>query len=220
LTTTQRPTETRPPAVPFPAVPYRTAASFTTTYLDELARAAGTIDPLSLDRATEILLSAYTGGRLVFSCGNGGSAAVANHLQCDHLKGVRSGTDLRSRVISLCSNVELLTAIANDIGYDDSFAYQLRAQSNAGDVLVAISSSGRSPNILHALQWARDNGLRTIALTGFGGGGAREIAETAIHVDSENYGIVEDLHQSIMHAMAQYIRHTRMSPEAIASSTF
>ena len=145
---------------------------------------------------------------------------MANHLQCDHLKGVRNGTDLQSRVVSLSSNVELLTAIANDVGYHDSFAYQLRAQSRPGDVLIAISSSGCSPNILHALQWARDNGLRTIALTGFDGGDARSIAEIAIHVDSANYGIVEDLHQSIMHALAQYIRQTRMSPDTIASSTF
>jgi D-sedoheptulose 7-phosphate isomerase/D-glycero-D-manno-heptose 1,7-bisphosphate phosphatase len=207
-------------AVSFPVVPYDTAASFTTGYLAELARAAGTIDPYTLDRATKILLDAYKIGRLTFSCGNGGSAAVANHLQCDHLKGVRNGTDLRSRVVSLCSNVELLTAIANDIGYHDSFVFQLRAQSEPGDVLIAVSSSGRSTNIIRALQWGRDNGLRTIALTGFDGGEARELAEVAVHVDSTNYGIVEDLHQSIMHAMAQYIRQTRMSADAIASSTF
>ncbi len=219
MTTTYGPTA-RPQATPFPAVPYRTAASYTGAYLDELAQAAATIDPLSLDRATEILLDAYTQGRLVFSCGNGGSAAVANHLQCDHLKGVRNGTDLQPRVISLSSNIELLTAIANDVGYHDSFAYQLRAQSQPGDTLIAISSSGNSPNILHALQWACDNSLRTIALTGFDGGGAQSIAEIAIHVESANYGIVEDLHQSIMHAMAQYIRQTRMSADTIASSTF
>jgi D-sedoheptulose 7-phosphate isomerase/D-glycero-D-manno-heptose 1,7-bisphosphate phosphatase len=221
MTTTYRPSDTQSrQAMPFPTVPYSTAASFTADYLDELAQAAASIDPASLDRASEILLEAYTKGNLVFSCGNGGSAAVANHLQCDHLKGVRTGTDLQSRVVSLSSNVELLTAIANDLGYDDSFAYQLRAQSKPGDVLIAISSSGRSPNIVHALQWARDNGLRTIAMTGFSGGGAREIAEIAIHVDSGNYGVVEDLHQSVMHAMAQYVRQTRMSADAIASSTF
>jgi phosphoheptose isomerase len=206
--------------VPFPAVPYRTAASYTSAYLDELTQAAATIDPQSLERATEVLLDAYTQGRLVFSCGNGGSAAVANHLQCDHLKGVRNGTDLQSRVISLSSSIELITAIANDLGYHDAFAYQLRAQSQPGDVLIVISSSGKSPNILRALQWARANDLRTIALTGFDGGDARSMSEIAIHVESANYGIVEDLHQSIMHAMAQYIRQTRMSADAIASSTF
>jgi phosphoheptose isomerase len=220
VTTVYSPTQKRSRAVSFPAVRYQTAGSFASTYLHELARAAATIDPTALDRAAEILLGVYTRGRLVFSCGNGGSAAVANHLQCDHLKGVRNGTDLRSRVVSLCSNVELLTAIANDIGYHDSFAYQLRAQSEPGDVLIAISSSGRSSNILRALDWGRGHGLSTIALTGFDGGPARDIAEVAIHVDSSNYGIVEDLHQSIMHALAQYIRQTRMSADAIASSTF
>jgi phosphoheptose isomerase len=210
----------RPVAVPFPAVPYPSAASYAGAYFEELAQAAATIDSMALDDATAVLLDAYTQGKSVFSCGNGGSAAVSNHLQCDHLKTVRNGTDLQSRVISLCSNVELLTAIANDVGYHDSFAYQLRAQSRPGDVLIAISSSGCSPNILHALQWASDNNLRTIALTGFDGGSARSIADIAIHVDSSNYGVVEDLHQSIMHALAQYIRHTRMSADSIASTTF
>ena len=219
MTTTYGP-KARPHAAPFPAVPYTTAASYTGAYLDELSQAAATIDPLALEGAAEILLDAYTQGKVVFSCGNGGSASVSNHLQCDHLKGVRNGTDLQSRVVSLSSNVELLTAIANDLGYHDSFAYQLRAQSRPGDVLIAISSSGSSPNILHALQWACDNGLRTIALTGFGGGESRLIAEIAVHVDCANYGIVEDLHQSIMHAMAQYIRQTRMNADAIASSIF
>lgn len=219
MTTTTGPT-VRPLAAAFPAVPYRTAASYTSAYLHELTQAAATIDPHSLDLATGVLLDAYTQGRLVFSCGNGGSAAVANHLQCDHLKGVRNGTDLRSRVISLSSNIELLTAIANDVGYHDAFAYQLRAQSEPGDVLIVISSSGESPNILRVLQWACANDLRTIALTGFDGGGARSMAEIAIHVESANYGIVEDLHQSIMHAMAQYIRQTRMTADTIASSTF
>ena len=136
------------------------------------------------------------------------------------MKGVRTGTDLEPRVISLSNNIELLTAIANDYGYEDSFAYQLRAQSRPGDVLVVISSSGRSPNIVRALQWACDNDLRTIALTGFDGGGARSLAEVAIHVDSTNYGIVEDLHQSVMHALAQYIRQSRMDADVIASTTF
>ena len=218
--TTTHPPSARPQPTLFPAVPYRSASSFMGAYLEELARAAATIDPLALDGATEILLDAYTHGRLVFSCGNGGSAAVANHMQCDHLKGVRTGTDLQSRVISLSSNVELLTAIANDVGYHDSFAYQLRAQSHPGDVLIVISSSGSSPNILRALSWACDNDVRSIALTGFDGGAARSMADIAIHVESTNYGIVEDLHQSIMHSLAQYIRQTRMSPDTIASTTF
>ena len=143
-----------------------------------------------------ILVEAYTRGARMFSCGNGGSASIANHLQCDHVKGVRTEDRPRPRVLSLSTNVELLTAIANDIGYENVFVYQLQSQSRPGDVLIAVSSSGRSPNIVQALTWARDNGLRTIAITGFDGGAARTVAEVSIHVDCTNYGIVEDLHQS------------------------
>src|SRR5260221_5151397 len=141
-------------------------------------------------------------------------------MQCDHLKGVRTASDLAPRVVSLDANIELLTAIANDLGYENVFAYQLQSQSGPGDVLIAISSSGRSPNIVRALQLARDHDLRTIALTGFGGGHARAVAEVDIPVECTNHGIVEDLHQAIMHALAQYIRQSRMTAEAISSSVF
>jgi D-sedoheptulose 7-phosphate isomerase/D-glycero-D-manno-heptose 1,7-bisphosphate phosphatase len=213
--------EELPPAPPkFPANAYEEAASYCSAYFEEAARAARTIDWLEVERASAMLAAAYTRGNHVYSCGNGGSAAIANHLQCDHVKGVRTGTDLTPRVVSLSSNVELLTAISNDIGYEDVFSYQLQSQAKPGDVLIAISSSGRSPNIVRALSWARENGLRSIALTGFGGGNARAIAEVAIHVDCTNYGVVEDLHQAAMHAMAQYIRQSRMSSASVAETTF
>lgn len=207
-------------ATRFPAVPYVRAAAYFDAYARETARAASTIEPAALDRAAEILLDAYTRGAAVFACGNGGSAAIANHLQCDHVKGVRTATDLTPRVVSLCANVELLTAIANDTTYDEVFAYQLQSQSGPGDVLIAVSSSGRSANIVRALGWARDHGLRTIALTGFDGGDARSTAEVTIHVDCANYGVVEDSHQAIMHALAQYIRQSRMTADAISSHVF
>jgi phosphoheptose isomerase len=204
----------------FPAAPYASAASYGSAYAEEIARTWETMEFGALDRAAAILLDAYTRRAGVFSCGNGGSASIANHLQCDHLKGVRTKTDLVPRVVSLSNNVELLTAIANDVAYEDVFAYQLQSQASPGDVLIAISSSGRSANIVRALTWARGNGLRTIALTGFDGGTARTLAEVAIHFRGTNYGIVEDLHQAVMHALAQYIRHTRMTPEAISATVF
>ncbi len=85
---------------------------------------------------------------------------------------------------------------------------------------MAISSSGCSPNIVNALSFARDNGIRTIALTGFTGGDLQSIADVAIHVDCTNYGVVEDMHQAIMHAIAQFVRQSRMTPSAIAATTF
>lgn len=204
----------------FPATRYESAPPFFDTYAEETARAWKTIEPAALDRAAAILLDVYTRDAGMFSCGNGGSASIANHLQCDHVKGIRTATDLAPRVMSLSTNVELLSAIANDMGYENVFVYQLQSQARPGDALIAVSSSGRSPNIVHALTWARDHGLRTIALTGFDGGAARTVAEVAIHVGCTNYGIVEDLHQGIMHALAQYVRQSRMTPEAISTSVF
>jgi phosphoheptose isomerase len=207
----------------FPAQPYASASSFFAAYSEELARAAGSIDSAQVERAAAVLVEAYSAGARVLSCGNGGSASIANHFQCDHLR-VGRGTDLSPalapKVLSLSTNIELLTAIANDIGYEDVFRYQLEAQSQPGDVLMAISSSGRSANIARAVSWARDNGRRTIALTGFDGGGARMAAEIAIHVDCNNYGIIEDIHQGVMHALAQYVRQSRMTARTIAATTF
>jgi phosphoheptose isomerase len=204
----------------FPASPYASAATYFSAYAEETARAASSVEAAAFAHAAAILLEAYTRGATVFSCGNGGSAAIANHLKCDHTKNFRPAPDLAPRVMSLSVNVELLTAIANDLGYEDIFTYQLQSQSGPGDVLIAVSSSGRSPNIVRALEWARDHGLHTIALTGFDGGDARNVAEAVIHVNDTNYGVVEDLHQAIMHALAQYIRQSRMPAAAISSSVF
>jgi phosphoheptose isomerase len=207
-------------SVKFPIGPHASAASYFDAYAEEMARAAKSIEPAMLERAAAILVEAYLRGARIFSCGNGGSASIANHMQCDHVKGIRTATDLHPHVLSLSTNVELLTAIANDTGYENVFVYQLQSQSEPGDVLVAVSSSGRSPNIVRALTWARDQGLRTIAVTGFEGGAARATAEVSVHVDCTNYGIIEDLHQAIMHALAQYIRQSRMSADTISMTVF
>lgn len=207
-------------SVKFPIRPYASAASYFDAYAEEMAQAAKSIEPAMFERAAATLVEAYLRGARVFCCGNGGSASIANHMQCDHVKGIRTATDLSPHVHSLSANVELLTAIANDTGYENIFVYQLQSQSEPGDVLLAVSSSGRSSNIVRVLNWARQQSLRTIAVTGFDGGAARAAAEVSIHVDCMNYGIVEDLHQAIMHALAQYIRQSRMSADAISMTVF
>jgi len=207
-------------SVKFPAFPYESAHAFCSGYFEEWIRAAQSIDLTSLAQAAEVLVEAYASGRVVYACGNGGSAAIANHLQCDHLKGIRTESDLSPRAVSLSTNIELITAIANDIGYEDVFTYQLQSLAMQGDVLLAISSSGRSANIVRALSSAQAQGLHTIALTGFDGGEARRLAEIPVHVQCRNYGIIEDLHQSVMHALAQHIRQSRMTPDAISACTF
>lgn len=220
MTTIATPGTSAPSTAPFPAGSYPDAATYGTAYFAEWSRASATVDPAALQSAADVLTDAYRSGRSVFACGNGGSAAIADHLQCDHLKGIRTGTDLSPRVISLTSNVDLITAIANDIGYEEIFVYQLQSSGRPGDVLLAISSSGHSPNILRGLTWSRHHGLGTIAFTGFDGGDARALADVSVHVTCRNYGIVEDLHQGAMHAIAQFIRQSRMSDAAITGARF
>lgn len=204
----------------FPTRQFSGAGEFGVAYAAEFTRAFASVDPARISAAAEILSQAYDRDAAVFACGNGGSASIANHLQCDHVKCVRNGTDLTTRVFSLSTNVELLSAIANDLSYEMVFKYQLQSFARAGDVLLAVSSSGRSPNIVRAIEWANEHGMQTIALTGFSGGDARNLATVSVHVQSDNYGIIEDAHQACMHVLAQYVRQSRMTPGAVAAQIF
>src|SRR5204862_7606226 len=135
--------------IPVPRCPARRFArpdTYGGAYLAELHRATETVALDEVARAAAILDDAYSRDAAVFACGNGGSASIANHLQCDHVKGVRNGTGLTTRVFSLSTNVEIFSAIANDVGYDAVFEYQLQSVARTGDVLIAVSSSGWSPN--------------------------------------------------------------------------
>lgn len=204
----------------FPDKPYSEVRRYWQDYSAEVARVAGSIDPARLEEAADRLLRAYRDGRTVFVCGNGGSASISDHLACDHLKGTQTDTSLRPRVVSLSSNLALFSAIANDIGYEEVFAYQLRALARHGDVLITISSSGDSENVVRAVTWARANAVETIALTGFSGGRSGKLAETHLHVEGNNYGVIEDVHQSIMHVLSQYLRVTQMTPGLIGKRKF
>jgi D-sedoheptulose 7-phosphate isomerase/D-glycero-D-manno-heptose 1,7-bisphosphate phosphatase len=204
----------------FPPRQFHDAGEFGGAYAAELSRALNSVNLARISAAADMLNDAYQGDAAVFACGNGGSASIANHLQCDHVKGVRNGTDMTTRVYSLSTNVELLSAIANDLSYDMVFEYQLQSLARADDVLLAVSSSGRSPNIVRALRWANAHDMHTIALTGFSGGAAREIATVSVHVHSDNYGIIEDTHQACMHLLAQYVRQSRMTADAVSAQTF
>jgi histidinol-phosphate phosphatase family protein len=204
----------------FPARQYPDGGSFGSAYAGELAKAFGTIDMAKVAKAAELLNDAYDRDASVFACGNGGSASIANHLQCDHVKGVRNGTQLTTRVFSLSTNIELFSAVANDLGFDAVFEYQLQSLARSGDVLIVVSSSGRSPNIVRALEWANAHGMPTIALTGFSGGAAKELASVSVHVRSDNYGIIEDAHQACMHLLAQFVRQSRMTADDVTANIF
>lgn len=205
----------------FPDRLFEGAGAYATAYFEQYRLAAASVDGDALRRAGDLVGEVIAEGRTIYSCGNGGSAAIANHLACDCLKGIRAGTEIRPRVCSLSTTVELITAIANDMSYDDVFSYQLASLGQPGDLLIAISSSGQSPNIVKALTLAKESGLRTIAMTGFAGGASAGIADVSLHVQAENYGVVEDVHQSLMHLLAQYTRHRNLTdPSSLGSQKF
>jgi len=204
----------------FPSRPYASAQEYFTAYRENIARAWESVSPSKVAVAADLLRACLDRDGTIYACGNGGSAAIANHLLCDFHKSVQTGTDFRPRVVSLSSQLELITAIANDISFAEIFVYQLRTMARPGDLLMTISSSGDSENIVRAAGWAKANKIPTISLVGFSGGRSAAIADVAIHVAAENYGIVEDVHQSVMHLLSQHLRQSRMSPDAIKQSKF
>ncbi len=186
------------------------------TYLDALTAATNRLDRAAINRFAELLFAAWEADRQVLVFGNGGSALTASHHVCDFVKTAAVDGQRRLRAISLVDNTGLLTAIANDIAYEDTFTYALKSYAKSGDLAVAISCSGTSPNVVRACQWAKDNKLAVVALTGFDGGTIKPLADVHINVPSENYGVIEDLHMSIGHAAAQGLKD-RVSGDRVPS---
>lgn len=173
--------------------------------------AFASLDHEQFRRAAELIwmtsISNYRNN--IYTIGNGASASIAQHWACDYTKGCKKG-GLRPRVISLAANIPLMTAISNDISYEDVYAFQLQALGQEDDVLIAISSSGNSPNVVKAIQEAKKLNIKTIALTGFSPDNkCAQLADISIHVDCDEYEATEDVHQSIMHMIAKYIRQKR-----------
>ena len=204
----------------FPNNKFSHACRFAEAYFSKVREAAASVDRERLQQASDILSKAHNQGNVVYSCGNGGSAAIANHLVCDHCKLVRTDTELTPRVVSLSATVEIITAIGNDFSYDDVFRYQLRSLAKSGDVLVTVSASGDSQNVVSAAEWAKENGVTVISMTGFSGGRSARIADVNLHAQADNYGVIEDVHQSLMHILAQFIRQAHMQEELIGQRNF
>ena len=175
-------------------------------YSSEILNCFQSIDIESLQKIANLLDQTIKDGNTIFSCGNGGSSAISEHFVCDFLKGASTNTNIQPLIHSLTSNTPTLTAVANDISYDDIFSFQLKKYANENDILICVSSSGNSPNIVKSIEASKEIGMRSISFVGFDGGIAKQISDYCLHIDNQNYGIVEDLHQSLMHLLAQYIR--------------
>jgi D-sedoheptulose 7-phosphate isomerase len=170
-------------------------------YWEEVADVASAIDLASLEAAAMALLSCQARGRVVFVAGNGGSAATASHFACDLAKGTRRDGPPTFHVMALTDNVPLLTAWANDSGYERIFAEQLASLARPGDVLVAISASGNSPNVVAAAETARANDLVAIGLTGRSGGRLATLVDITVRVPSDRIEVVEDAHLIVAHSL-------------------
>jgi len=170
-------------------------------YLSAHKRVIDTIPLDGVGRCVEILREAHREDRQIFVCGNGGSAANASHFATDLGKGSSDAVGKRFRVLSLTDNVSWMTAIGNDYSYDDVFTRQLTNYGRSGDVLIVISVSGNSPNLVKALDWAKHHSLRTIALVGAKRGRCAELADEVIVIGDTHYGRVEDAQMHILHML-------------------
>jgi D-sedoheptulose 7-phosphate isomerase len=178
---------------------------------DYQARLSQTLARVPLERvaqAVEWLREAREGGNTIFVCGNGGSAATASHFVCDVLKGCSYGRERRFRILALNDNLPTLTAYSNDVSYECVFVEPLKNLARPGDVLIAISGSGNSPNVLRAAEWANANGLRTIGLTGRDGGKLGALSQLEIRVPETHMGRIEDGHMIVCHMLAYYFMET------------
>lgn len=178
-------------------------------YAATLQEALAGVPDERIEAAFAVLREAAERKSNVYVAGNGGSAAISDHLVCDWMKGTHVEHLPALQVVSFTANSALLTALSNDFGYETSFARQVEMQGREGDVLVLISSSGNSPNVVQAAEAARRRKLKVIGMTGFGGGKLADLADVSLHVPVDNYGIAEDCHQTLMHVFQQCLARLR-----------
>ena len=177
---------------------------FPTEYKRKLFAALDSIDLAKVDEAVAAFRRAREDGRQIFVCGNGGSAATASHFACDIVKGASYDREQRFRIMALSESVSTLTAYANDLSYDAVFVEQLKNFANRNDILMAISASGNSPNVLCAVEYARSLGAYTIGLSGRDGGKLRPLVDLSLHVDDGHVGRIEDAHMVICHMIGYH----------------
>lgn len=166
-------------------------------YRSLLTQTLEKLDMAAVEQLVEVFLDAHARGARIFTMGNGGSGASASHAAGDFLKGASYGLDKRFNMICLNDNLPSMMAIANDIGWDDIFVEPLKNYLQPGDVVIGISGSGNSRNVLKAGEFAKSNGATLVGMTGFKGGKLREIADLTIHSDAMDMEVAEDVHMAV-----------------------
>ena len=174
-------------------------------YMKLLTNSIMDTDMKNLNQAALQILKTIKKDATIYVCGNGGSAAISNHYVVDFLKFFREKTDYNPKIVSLSNNVETITAISNDIDYKYIFSYQAENLCNKNDLIIIISSSGNSKNIIELIKFAKKRKITTIGFSGFKGGYLKKNSDISIHIEVQNYGISEDAHHILMHAQLQYL---------------
>jgi D-sedoheptulose 7-phosphate isomerase len=189
--------------------------SFPERYKANLLEAIETIDLKQVERVTELLAEARQEGRRIFICGNGGSATTSSHFCTDMVKGASLGRAKRFRIMALTDSLPTITAYSNDLSYECVFVEQLKNFAEPGDVLIAVSGSGNSPNVLHAVEYAKSIGCRTVGLSGRDGGALGKSVDLNLQVAHPHMGRIEDGHMVILHMISYHF----MEEEHTASGT-
>lgn len=180
-------------------------SQFVEDYYQQYTKVIRDFDKSSLEPVLEVFLALAKNNGTLWVAGNGGSAAIGDHTVCDVTKGTHKPGQPNIKSISLSSNTAMLTALGNDISYEAVFSEQLKYYLGENDALLLVSSSGNSPNVVAACEYANRVGVPTIAFVGFKGGVLKEIAKHCVWIPVDNYGMAEDAHQSLMHVTTQYI---------------
>lgn len=178
--------------------------SFSESYRSDLNTALQSVDLTKVEQAISWFAQARDANRHIFVCGNGGSASTASHFACDVVKGASYGRDRRFRILSLNDSLPTLTAYSNDVCYECVFEEQLKNFAEPNDIVMAISGSGNSGNVVRALEFAKSRGCKTIALTGRDGGRLANQADLNIQVHAPHMGRIEDVHLIICHMITYY----------------
>ena len=182
-------------------------------YRQLLTETLNRLDMAAVDAMVECFAEAHARGATIFTMGNGGSGASASHAAGDFLKGASYGLDQRFKMICLNDNLPSMMAIANDIGWDDIFVEPLKNFLQPGDVVIGISGSGNSKNVLKAVDYAKSKGATVIGMTGFKGGKLREAADISIHSDAMDMEVAEDVHMAVFN-MVKKVMMARLMGDA------
>ena len=166
----------------------------------------------ALASVCQMFLETYKNKKKFFVAGNGGSAGTANHFTCDFGKNALPGSDInRPKIISLSANIEVLTALGNDFSYSDVFSEQLKNLMDDGDLVLLISASGNSPNVVEAAKYAKTRNGRVISFTGFKGGKLKDLSDININVPSTSYEQIEDMHMLFTHVIVCYFKSLKLN---------